>query len=104
MGDTNEVIGQFCSDTWDKLRIRYPSLVTSVNDDDMRSESVSPLTVYPNPVDGDLTISGHGALTIDEVLPEVLPGLAPKENQLSRDRLSGRVVDERQAPLRHARS
>jgi hypothetical protein len=67
MGDTNEVIGQFCSDTWDKLRIRYPSLVTGVDNDDARTPSDIRLAAFPNPADASITITGQGACTIRDL-------------------------------------
>lgn len=58
LGDTFEVVGHWCADTWERYRVRFPDPSSSVI-----SESIvkGALACYPNPAGSTLTIQSESA-------------------------------------------
>lgn len=56
-GTDYEMISHFCSDTWERYRVRFPDGTVSVNEEHIATEGQT-LSVYPNPTSDGITLAG----------------------------------------------
>ena len=66
-GDTASIVAQWCSDTWERYRVRFPEEAVSVGS---AGQSADIINVYPNPATDHLTIkvATPQLVTITDVL------------------------------------
>ncbi|MCX6141467.1 MAG: hypothetical protein NTX15_11700 [Candidatus Kapabacteria bacterium] len=62
LGDTMEVIAQWCSDTWERYHVRFPEGATSVDDEVVPVHAC--IKVSPTPASEHVRISAENACTV----------------------------------------
>lgn len=62
MGDTMQVIAQWCSDTWERYHVRFPEGIASVNNE--QAVIYSNITVAPTPATEHVIISSDSPCTV----------------------------------------